>query len=687
MRKFILVAFIACLALFSLTFSGCWEEQHPGTYYTFSGQTIASNLENNPDFSEFVKVLKKAEVWGELSTYGEHTCFAPNNASIQRFLEERSIKDGTVYTCVEDLPDDVCDTLAWTHLLDITCFVGEMVEGPFPKVNLNDRYLILTFDSAAKEGAPDGVYELRRRLNHNSVIIARDDTCENGVVHLIDNCIDFTGDYVYDLVDNDPNTRLFSEALKLTGYHNLLNTYYDDNYKIDYDSVYKGIELTSAGNKYKVYYWAKRKTMFTLLVEPDTLYKSHGINSILPNATAPDKSMLEYAMKIYDEYNDVDSIMQDYTNPLNPLNRFIAYHILPFYTDINIINGRKDIIGLYNAKITDPEDYFEPVAPRTLMRISTDYTNGKLGSVYINRRDREGNGTLDFKGPRERGIKILTVGEMKVDKQSSMNGNYYYIDGILQYDKKVREDILDRRIRIDCTTLSPDFITSGGRQRNPQSDDKIGTGFKDPLNFVSFISDYTLSVRAPAKNSYAYEGDGIDIEGNFDMYVKLPPIPHDGTWQIRLSIRCNNLCGIVQNYLAGIAPGQELVMTDWVPLGIPVDLKASQLNDTRNIGWFSDDDYKINDDEYDEEAIDALDKAMKNRGWMKGSVSQQTVNGDAHRTINTMGRLILATEYLTSNTVYYLRIKQLLDSSKAEFLFDYIELVPKTVYDFGEDRN
>jgi hypothetical protein len=47
----------------------------------------------------------------------------------------------------------------------------------------------------------------------------------------------------------------------------------------------------------------------------------------------------------------------------------------------------------------------------------------------------------------------------------------------------------------------------------------------------------------------------------------------------------------------------------------------------------------------------------------------------------------MATEYLTSNTVYYLRIKQLLDSSKAEFLFDYIELVPKTVYDFGEDRN
>ena len=679
MRSNLLKSLSLFLVLTMFAISGCWDEQHPGTYYTFFGKTIASDLEDNPDFSEFVKVLKKAGLWGELSTYGEHTCFAPNNESIKRFLEERSVKDGTLYTRVEDLPDEVCDTLAWTHLLNITCYVGEMVEGPFPKVNLNDRYLNLTFDSVAKEGAENGVYELRRRINHNSVIIARDDTCENGVVHLIDNCIDFTGDYVYDLVDNDNQTYLFSEALKLTGYHKLLNTYYDDNYSVGSDSVDKGIDLTSAGNQYKVYYWEKKKTMFTLLVEPDTLYKSHGINNVIPD-------MFDYAKNIYNEYNDVDSIMEDYTNPLNPLNRFIAYHILPFYTNINIINGRKDIIQIYNAQKTDPEDYFETVAPRSLMRISTDYKNGKIGSVYINRRDNEGNGTLDFEGKKERGIRIIPVGEMKVAKQTSMNGIYYYIDDILQYDKKVREDILDRRMRIDCTTLSPDFITSGGRQLDPNGKDKIGTGFKDPQNFVSLISDYTLSVRAPAKSSYAYEGDGIDIEGNFDMYVKLPPIPHDGTWQIRLSIRCNNLCGIVQNYLAGVAPGHELVMTDWKPLGIPVDLKASQLNDTRDIGWFDDDDYKSND-VYDEVAIEALDKSMKNRGWMKGPVSQQTVNGDPHRDINTMGRLILATDYLYSNKVYYLRIKQLLDNSKAEFLFDYIEIVPKTVYDFGEDRN
>ena len=90
----------------------------------------------------------------------------------------------------------------------------------------------------------------------------------------------------------------------------------------------------------------------------------------------------------------------------------------------------------------------------------------------------------------------------------------------------------------------------------------------------------------------------------------------------------------------------------------------------------------------DDAAIEALDKSMKNRNWMKGSDAQQTAGTPkTHRNVDTMGRLILATEYMTSNTDYYIRFKQLLSDNKAEFLFDYIELVPKSVYDVDEDKH
>ena len=159
---------IAAAAFLVVAFNSlisCIDEQHPGTYYTFSGHTIASELERRPeDFSEFIKVLKLAHsdsekrggasLWTELSTYGEHTLFAPYNACIEEFLKERSELAGREYKTVEDLykyEPRVIDTLAKTHIVDMTCYVGEMKEGPFPKYNMNDKYMILTFDKEINE--------------------------------------------------------------------------------------------------------------------------------------------------------------------------------------------------------------------------------------------------------------------------------------------------------------------------------------------------------------------------------------------------------------------------------------------------------------------------------------------------------------------------------------------------------
>ena len=163
------------------------------------------------------------------------------------------------------------------------------------------------------------------------------------------------------------------------------------------------------------------------------------------------------------------------------------------------------------------------------------------------------------------------------------------------------------------------------------------------------------------------------------MYVKLPPVPHNGTWQLRLSYRSNSLCGIIQTYFAALPVGQEVDRTDWSPLGLPIDLRVNLENPS--VGWINDDDLESASD------IEALDKSMKNRGWMKGSDAQRTATDILHRKVNTMGRLIVATEYMTSNTDYYIRFKQLLDNKKAEFLFDYIELVPKSVFDNAEDKH
>ena len=681
----LVLGFFACTSLLT----GCIEEQHPGTYYSFSGHSIASRLESrSEDFSEFITVLKRAGVWSELDTYGYHTCFAPYNSAIEDFLKERGELYNTVYNSVNDLPKAVCDTLAWTHLVDITCFVGEMQEGMFPKVNMNDRYLMLSFDSVARYSTgSDTAYALRRCINKFSHIVERDDTCENGVIHTLDKCIDFTGDYVYDLIDDNPNTSLFAWALKVTGFEDSrakvnLNQYYDDEYKIGFDSIGSAsrVKLHASSREYQLLYWEKRKTCFTIFVETDDLFREHEIYDTL--------GLINFAKATYDPVYPESSGITDFRNPSNSLNRFIAYHILPFGAGHDNFNTRKDVITLFNNGITDPEDYFATLAPSSLMRISTDY---KTREVYINRRGSEGNGSTVFKEGKIPGIRILNASEMGDVKQIATNGMIHYIDNILVYDDIVRNDILDRRLRIDCGTMSPDFITSGARGAYPyEGSGKRSIGFKDPANFHSFNADYRIHLRPVDDDTFTYEGDAVDIEGLFDMYVKLPPVPHDGTWQLRQSFRAlENYCGIVQYYIAKVAPGEEITNEMWEPLGLPLDLRVT-LDDPNAGGWISDSDLEGQSEDDPQEAIDALDKSMKNRGWMKGPDSQTVAGsnkGQTHREQNHMGRRIISTEYMYANMEYYLRFKQLLDKNDAQFCFDYMEFVPKSVYDNYEDKH
>ena len=90
--KLVLTIAVAAVAgAVQISCSDVWSEQHPGNYYINSGETLASFLENHPsgEFTSFVYILKKANIWGEMKTYGEHTCFAPTNDAFEEYLKER----------------------------------------------------------------------------------------------------------------------------------------------------------------------------------------------------------------------------------------------------------------------------------------------------------------------------------------------------------------------------------------------------------------------------------------------------------------------------------------------------------------------------------------------------------------------------------------------------------------------
>jgi len=311
------------------------------------------------------------------------------------------------------------------------------------------------------------------------------------------------------------------------------------------------------------------------------------------------------------------------------------------------------------------------------MRISRVLGNGTYSGVFINRRGLGYDGKDELGREFYRGVKILDVEAETLNE--GCNGYMFYVDDILEYSDYIRNNILDRRLRIDCCTLSPDFLTSGARQKKTESNYE-GVGFLQPTNIHSYNQDYCMWVRSAFVDNISYQGDGLDLQGNYDIMIKLPPVPHDGTWELRLSYRGSPGCGVVQNYVGDDPRSLS-------PCGIPTDLRLSAAANP-NIRWKSDDDF-----DGDSVAINAYDKAMHNRGYMKGPDSHYTGNkengGQTFRNYSEglIARRVITTDYFHANTDYYLRMKLVLDNPDAEMNFDYMEWCPKSIFAVGEDKH
>ena len=112
--------------------------------------------------------------------------------------------------------------------------MSDMKEGALPSVNLLDRFLTLSFKA---DSTDEGVIRLVKCINRNSHIISLDDTVQNGVVQVVDSVIKVTGDFIFDVLKENPGSQIFFHALNMVGLEDSLKKFKDDSYFISYDSV------------------------------------------------------------------------------------------------------------------------------------------------------------------------------------------------------------------------------------------------------------------------------------------------------------------------------------------------------------------------------------------------------------------------------------------------------------------
>lgn len=466
-------------------------------------------------------------------------------------------------------------------------------------------------------------------------------------------------DMLPELMKKDPAISLFTEALYLTGVNELLYWYYDPTYFVGIDSVnWDNVRLVKyvAPEYDNVAYPKQRRRAFTVFAEPDTVFANkYGVTDI--------EGLKQLAAQLYDPAYPSDAAVKDPTDPHNSLHRFVLYHILnrrATYWMLTCVDG-KELAHNFDQRNWDVSDWYETMLPQASLKCS--FPSFSQGGLFVNRRGVQNR--ADAQGIQVRGSKLTHPDQLKewgVQNECEF-GVYHYIDDIIAYDLTTQQNLGGELWRVDATTLSPDFMTQTGYNGSPArghhspygyygigyyykdiSNPRYSLGFKAGTaeNFEFTDVETHLHVRPRTLQFWSYQGDEVALSGNFDVTVKLPPLPA-GEYELILGV-CVGVQdrATVQVYLDGMA------------MGAPIDPSVT----AASLGWNADDETELNAN-----------------GWRKGPKEYWVENKPFSETSNTLRRILGRITY-DGKTDHYLRLKSLASNKDHSFPFDYLDFVP-----------
>lgn len=299
------VVFVAMLA--SLVISGCKKQQIKQN--TTDDVNIATYLAKQPEtFSLWKEILDRTETTNFLDAYGSYTMFAPNNAGVQKWLT--SI--GAANVAAADLA--TLKEIVKFHILQDTVTTPAFKDGKLPVATMHGQFLIT--------GAINNGSTTSYTVNRQALVVQSNIKVGNGYIHALDNVLVPAKTTIAKQLEANTDYSIFVQALKETGYFDLLNTV---------DAV-------------------PSKRWKTVLAESNKALADSGITSYA-------------ALKAkYSKGNP--------TSPTDSLNIYIAYHIVP---DIQYLG---DIITSTSHLTLQPQEVISTQLINNEVMVNEDEFNG-----------------------------------------------------------------------------------------------------------------------------------------------------------------------------------------------------------------------------------------------------------------------------------------------------------------------
>jgi uncharacterized surface protein with fasciclin (FAS1) repeats len=690
---------LTTLAFMTLIVTSCKDDIPEEYQKTEQKDMLSDYLKNHEDFSLFARMVEKAGKMDLFSTYGTYTCFAPTNAAVNSYLASQGLSS------VEEFSNEECDTLVSTMTIASSAFTLSDLRGiTFMEENnmlgralkLEEVPIVIQTEYGEEEvstfiinGTGRVIYELAN------------DTVLNGFVHPVDGMVRASSDLLPDVIKKDPTLSIWAQCLLLTGLNDDLVRRKDESYNYHDFEELEGLYHSDNHNNWC---WVPRTRNYgytAFCVQDEVLNHYSEYPDVTYNKNIYTwEDLYDYACTIYTEgagesyYGKSASALKDARNPLHKL---IAYHLLPrrgvyekLYSNCTILRT-----------LINPTEWYQTMSPLSTLKVECVYPNNEFhedseqtsldnqpGVVYLNH-------IYDPRRPNlyERGAMVYkdVVEEMRND-QNCENGVYYYIDRLIDYGSDTQNHVFNARMRMDLYTFWPELMNNDIRtmQTNllndsPESKTTACKNYIFPQGYLDNVESSNDGdfIYQGARNYYwSYEGDEFNLrsdQGLYDMTFRLPPVP-DGQYQIRLGFALIPSRGIGQFYVDGL------------PQGIPLDMRSTGWTD--KTGW-----QKLlvnNSTSKYMETAEQNKKDLHNQGWYHGPASVRCIQGNTASPLkdealslsnstpfcniaNTIRRVIY-TGHLSGDKQHTIRIRSVWSEGGAELMFDYIEIVPKSVY-------
>lgn len=684
----------ALLVTSPVGFTGCTEDVSEDAFAIKTMNTMMDCI-NETDTLSQIKALfdevrlgrtSNASVLSSvLSARGNYTVFAPGNDAVRRYVlqvtkGEASTIDALTMEQKEQIALNCVMDNGTSNAYEIADFPSD--GGTFSTSTLKERRL-------SCEQKVDENNIAYYAINGDARVVVSNVEVSNGMLHVVDHVIAPSTNSVAELVQRAGNMRIMGKLLSLTGYADSLSL------KSDEEEEFESAHMLYAGSTRRyvdtdIPYMATRSIGYTAFIETDDVFNADW-NVPMPvfdeNAeeiTNWDAEVLPAVLNGLKSALGVNEIASDYTNPNNPLNQFVAYHLVDGAMSVDEFVHHHNEYGYdYGTDIKHPVksgysvnvwDYYTTMgSPRGLLKI----TQCPDADYYLNRISKYNDG---FDGDYSEvsvepntnanglNVKVNTLnGEYD---NNALNGWYFPIDHVLVYAPITKQYLGGERIRIDMTTMLPEVVSNDLRGCSaryfPQgyfsniSNESQGTQ-------IYYLQDGYVAAVGGWKD---YQGDEFLVSGRFDFVLKLPPVPVEGQYEIRMGASLNSLRCMVQVYF-----GESALSTK--PCGLPIDERES-ISMIPGQPWVED----TGDEETDREN----DRNLRNQNYMKAP-NYFCVDGSKGKTTcrnaspaSPALRRILTSEYMYPNKTYYLRFKSAIESDVTQLMLDYFEFVPKKVY-------